>query len=162
MERMQVVLRERLGDKAARELEDYVEALGSHWRDQVMETAADRFDSRLTGVGERFDSRLTVVSERFDTRLAAVSERFDSRLAAVAADLRLEMAALRSEIQQEMQNMTGLCMILQQAVRAQWFAVILIMQIQMVHQSVWLLAEQEPVEPVDLLVHQGSLVHLRM
>jgi hypothetical protein len=41
------VLRERLGEVAARDLEAYSENLIEHWSDEVLETATDRFDNRL-------------------------------------------------------------------------------------------------------------------
>ena len=40
-------LRERLGARAASDLEEYAERQGRRWRDDVLETAADRFDNRL-------------------------------------------------------------------------------------------------------------------
>jgi hypothetical protein len=80
MQRVPVALRERLGDEASRDLEDYTEGLGAQWRDDVMHAAA----------------------ERFDARLETVSDRFDHRLTSVAADLRLEMAGLRLDMQREL------------------------------------------------------------
>jgi hypothetical protein len=48
MPRVSAALRAQLGDTAARDLEEYVDTLGSQWSDKVMHTAAERFDSRLT------------------------------------------------------------------------------------------------------------------
>jgi len=42
------VLRERLGEAAAWDLETYSEDLIEHWSDEVLETATDRFDNRLS------------------------------------------------------------------------------------------------------------------
>jgi len=53
-------LRERLGPQPARDLEEYADDLGSCWREDVLHTASERFDNRLTNVAERFDNRLTV------------------------------------------------------------------------------------------------------
>lgn len=85
MQRVSVALRARLGDEAARDLEDYTEGVGAEWRDEVMHAAA----------------------ERFDARLEAVSDRFDNRLATVAAELRLEMAGMRADIRAEMHEGFG-------------------------------------------------------
>ena len=41
------MLRERLGEVAARDLEAYSEDLITQWSDEVLETATDRFDNRL-------------------------------------------------------------------------------------------------------------------
>ena|SRR5436190_12066175 len=40
-------LRERLGPSAAHDLEEYATELGTRWRDTVLQTASDRFESRL-------------------------------------------------------------------------------------------------------------------
>ena len=40
-------LRERLGVKAAHDLEEFAEDLGSRWSDNVLQTASERFDNRL-------------------------------------------------------------------------------------------------------------------
>jgi hypothetical protein len=41
-------LRERLGVKAAHDLEEFGENLSSHWSESVLQTASERFDNRLT------------------------------------------------------------------------------------------------------------------
>ena len=40
-------LRERLGVRAAHDLEEYASELGSRWRDDVLQTASERFENRL-------------------------------------------------------------------------------------------------------------------
>ena len=40
-------LRERLGIKAAHDLEEFAENLSSHWSESVLQTASERFDNRL-------------------------------------------------------------------------------------------------------------------
>jgi hypothetical protein len=40
-------LRERLGVKAAHDLEEFTENLSSRWSDNVLHTASERFDNRL-------------------------------------------------------------------------------------------------------------------
>ncbi len=50
MERVPPVLRMRLGQEAADGLEDYADALTRNWRDDMMQTAAERFDGRLAAV----------------------------------------------------------------------------------------------------------------
>jgi hypothetical protein len=52
-------LRERLGPRAAHELEEHAEHLGTRWRDDVLQTASDRFENRLTVVTAHFENRLT-------------------------------------------------------------------------------------------------------
>lgn len=66
MERVSVVLRERLGEEAARDLEEYVEVLGDHWREQVMQTATERFDNRLATAAA--DIRLEMAGLRLDVQ----------------------------------------------------------------------------------------------
>ena len=53
-------LRERLGARAAADLQEYAERQGRRWRDNVLETAADRFDNRLAAATDRFENRLNV------------------------------------------------------------------------------------------------------
>ena len=91
MQRLSLAVRERLGEEAARDLEDYVAGVGTQWSDEMTQTSA-----------ERFDNRLAMTAECFDHQLAATTERFDNRLATVAADLRLEMAGMRSDLHNEM------------------------------------------------------------
>src|SRR3954471_23034176 len=40
-------LRERLGPKPPHDLEEYASHLGSRWREDVLNTASERFDNRL-------------------------------------------------------------------------------------------------------------------
>ena len=40
-------LRERLGTKAAHDLEEFADTLKSHWSEDVLLTASERFDNRL-------------------------------------------------------------------------------------------------------------------
>jgi hypothetical protein len=47
MEEVSEALRERLGAKAARDLEEFAERLKSHWSDDVLHTASERFENRL-------------------------------------------------------------------------------------------------------------------
>jgi len=47
MQRVSAVLRERLGDMAARDLEHFAEDLTNDWSDHVLQTATDRFEHRL-------------------------------------------------------------------------------------------------------------------
>ena len=42
------VLRERLGARPAHDLEEYTSHLGNRWREDVLQTASERFDNRLT------------------------------------------------------------------------------------------------------------------
>ena len=48
MQRVSAVLRERVGDAAARDLERFAEDLTDHWSEQVLNTANERFDHRLS------------------------------------------------------------------------------------------------------------------
>jgi len=66
MERVSVALRERLGEEAARDLEAYTEVLGDQWREEVMQTATERFDSRLATVAS--DLRLEMAGLRLDVQ----------------------------------------------------------------------------------------------
>ena len=50
MKRVSVGLRERLGEEAARDLEEFADVLGGHWKEQVMQAATDRFENRLAAV----------------------------------------------------------------------------------------------------------------
>ena len=47
MHRVSAVLRERLGDLAARDLEGFAENLTDDWSETVLQTASERFDHRL-------------------------------------------------------------------------------------------------------------------
>ena len=96
MARVSLALRERLGEEAARDLEEYAEGLGSQWKDEVMQTAAERFDNRLATVAA--DLRLEMAGLRLD--LAG----FRSETQLEMAGLRLEMAGSRSDTQNEMQR----------------------------------------------------------
>ena len=66
MERLSVVLRARLGDEAARDLEEYTQILGDRWREQVTQTATERFDNRLATVAA--DLRLEMAGLRLDVQ----------------------------------------------------------------------------------------------
>lgn len=50
-----VLLRERLGDDGARELNDFVEQHGDVWRGDVVNTCTDRVDVRLHDYAKRSD-----------------------------------------------------------------------------------------------------------
>ena len=75
-------LRERLGPRATGDLEEYAEHLGQRWRNDVLETVAERVDHRLA---------------LFDQRLAL----FDQRLTLEMSALRLEMQKGFSELRVE-------------------------------------------------------------
>lgn len=68
------MLRERVGDDGARELNDFVEQHADLWRTDVVNTCTDRFDARLHDYSKRSD-----VYEGF--------ERIVNKL----ADLRVEL-----------------------------------------------------------------------
>jgi len=69
-----LVLRERLGEDGARELNDFIEQHEDIWRADVVNTCTDRFDARLHDYSKRSD-----VYEGF--------ERIVNKL----ADLRVEL-----------------------------------------------------------------------
>lgn len=87
MERVPPVLRMRLGQEAADGLEDYADTLIRDWRDDMMQTAAERFDGRLAGAAA--DLRIEM-------------QRGIGELAQSMADLRVsfhrELAATRAEM----------------------------------------------------------------
>jgi hypothetical protein len=90
---MSVALRTRLGEEAARDLEKYAESLGSRWRDEVMDTASERFDNRLATVAS--DLRQEMAGLRADLR---------TEMAGTCADLRGEIADMATGLRAEMQQ----------------------------------------------------------
>ena len=98
MERMSVALRERLGDEAARDLEEYVEILGDHWRERVMQTATDRFDDRLATAAA--DLRLEMAGLRLGVQ-REMQQGFGGMWQAMAdlrVSLRQDLADTRVEL----------------------------------------------------------------
>jgi hypothetical protein len=83
-------VREQLGEEAARGIEEYAEALGAHWREQVMQTAAERFDRRLATVGGDLHAEVAGLRlEMADFRLE-MQKRFGG-IRQTMADLRVEL-----------------------------------------------------------------------
>ena len=96
MERVSVGLRARLGEEAARDLEEYTEAQGDHWRERVMLTATERFDGRLATAAA--DLRMEMAGLRLDM------SGFRSDGQTEMAGLRLEIAGFRLDVQREIQQ----------------------------------------------------------
>ena len=52
-------LRERLGPRAAADLEEYAKDLGDGWRDDVLQTMLERSDNRLALATQSFENHLS-------------------------------------------------------------------------------------------------------
>lgn len=57
--RIPTALRDRLGDEGTFELLELLQTTGQHWSEQVLSTAAERFERQLSITAERFERRLT-------------------------------------------------------------------------------------------------------
>ena len=113
MKRLSLALRERLGDEAAQGLEEYAEGLVSQGRDEVMQSAAERFDNRLATVAgglrsEMTDLRAGMRTDMIDLRAGMRTEMADLRagmraeMAELRADMRVDMTALRADVGADM------------------------------------------------------------
>ena len=91
MERVSVALRERLGNESARDLEEFFDVEGGHWREQVMQAATDRFENRLAAGAA--DLRLEMHKGFSDLRVEMHKGFSDLRVEMQkgASDLRVEL-----------------------------------------------------------------------
>ena len=64
MQRVSVALRERLGDEASQDLEEFAEGVSNQGSKQMLEAATERFDNRLSSVAA--DLRLDMAGLRVE------------------------------------------------------------------------------------------------
>jgi bifunctional DNA-binding transcriptional regulator/antitoxin component of YhaV-PrlF toxin-antitoxin module len=101
-------LREKLGDDGTEGLIEVLNRQEEHTQDSVIETAADRFERRLTEVGAGLDNRIIEVEsglrveisdaeKRFERRLTEESSRLDKRITEVESGLRVEIQKSKTD-----------------------------------------------------------------
>jgi hypothetical protein len=91
MEAVSEALRERLGVRAANDLEAYAEDVGHRWRDDVLQTASERCDNRLAAATDRFDNRLALATQSFENRLSLEIGALRLEMQKGFSDLRVEV-----------------------------------------------------------------------
>ena len=101
-------LREKLGDDGTEGLIEVLNRQEENTTNSVTETAADRFERRLTEESSRLDNRITGVEsnllveisdaeKRFERRLTEESSRLDKRITEEVAGLRVEIQKSKSD-----------------------------------------------------------------
>ena len=78
--KLELVLRDRLGEHGVRALEDYIDERGETWRSDVIDACFDRFDTTL-------QKRLAETEGRLSERISATRVEFLERL----GDMRVEL-----------------------------------------------------------------------
>ena len=98
-----------LGDEGTEGLLEMLDQQEEQTKNTVIETAADRFERRLTEVGSGLDNRITEVEAKLDNRITEVEAKLDnriteveaklgSRITEVEAKLRVEIAETRTDL----------------------------------------------------------------
>lgn len=90
-------LREKLGEDGT---EGLIEVLNRHeeqTKDSVTETAADRFERRLTEESSRLDKRITEEVSGLRVEIFNTEKRLDNRITEVDAGLRVEIQKSKSD-----------------------------------------------------------------
>ncbi len=90
-------LRDKLGDDGTEGLIEVLNRQEEHTKDSVIETAADRFERRLTEVRTGLDNRITEVEASLNNRITEVETRLDKRITEEAAGLRVEIQKSKSD-----------------------------------------------------------------
>jgi hypothetical protein len=97
------MLQERLGRDATLGLVELFDAEREKWKEDVLNTAADRFERRLTeqvsGARVDFAGQLSALREELHRGLAGVRVELHEGLAACRAGFESGQSALRAEIQ---------------------------------------------------------------
>ncbi len=83
MEALSEALRERLGGRAARDLEEFTDANRARWSEDVLHPASDRFENRLTAEMAAF--RLEMQSGFGDLRVEVLRWSFLFWIGQIAA-----------------------------------------------------------------------------
>jgi hypothetical protein len=98
---MPTALQDRLGQEATAGLVELLTDARKEWTAEVIGTAVDRFERRLTE--ETSKLRIEMAALRSDLRQEMGALRSDLRqeMGALRSDLRQEMGALRSDLRQE-------------------------------------------------------------
>ena len=103
-------LRDILGEDGSEGLVEMLEQQQNQTKDATIETAADRFERRLTEVGSELNSRITAVEARLDNRIteesaklrvdiAEVEAKLDNRITEVEGRLRVDIAGVEARLQ---------------------------------------------------------------
>ena len=90
-------LREKLGDDATEGLIEMLNRQEEQTKDSVIETAAGRFERRLTEVGAGLRLNISEAERHFERRLAEEVFRLENKITKVESGLRVEIHKSKSD-----------------------------------------------------------------
>jgi bifunctional DNA-binding transcriptional regulator/antitoxin component of YhaV-PrlF toxin-antitoxin module len=90
-------LREKLGDDGTEGLIDVLNQQEENTTNSVTETAADRFERRLTEESSRLDNRITEAVSGLRVEIFNTEKRLDNRITEEVAGLRVEINKSKSD-----------------------------------------------------------------
>ena len=98
-------LREKLGDDGTEGLIDVLNRQEEQTNDSVIETAASRFERRLTEVGTGLDTRITEVESGMRVEISDAEKRFERRLTEEISTVNAKILKVEERITEEVSGL---------------------------------------------------------
>lgn len=98
-------LRSRLGEEAARDLVELVNAAGRAQREDTVMLVGERFERRVVEVQSGLEQRITQVKSDLEQRIAEVKSELEQRIVEVKSELEQRINAVKSELEQRIAHL---------------------------------------------------------